>query len=58
MIGGSMKYRIGNQDYDEKSILEIAKQDEALGILSGARVIAEGLKKQVKKPAEKKTEKK
>ena len=53
-----MKYRIGNQDYDEKSILEIAKHDEALGILSGARVIADGLKKAAKKPAEKKTEKK
>lgn len=58
MIGDSMKYRIGNQDYDEKSILEVAKQDEALGILSGARVIADGLKKTAKKPAEKKTEKK
>ena len=53
-----MRYRIGNQEYDEKSILEVAKQDEAMGILSGARVIADGLKKAAKKPAEKKTEKK
>ena len=53
-----MKYRIGNQDYDEKSILEIAKYDEALGILSGARVIADSLKKAAKKPAEKKADKK